>query len=370
MPATSAIIARVERVKVLAVAQSAALGGAELALLRIAQGLPEHGFELQVAVPSDGPLRDAARAQNLRVHRLPVGRLEPGGWARAVLAWPRTRALVQRLAPDLIWLNGGVTQRLAPAMGGVPLVPHLHDLPHFQARPWRSQRFWDHTPIVMCDSDAVSDLAAQYGVPRERLRTVYVPVERVEPAPRPAWADGSPVVGFVGRLEERKGVIDLVRSVPSLRPDATVVLIGGGAITGNGRYEEEVRAEAAKLGGRVVFEGPVADARALLPWLTVLAVPSHEEPFGTAAAEALAAGTPVVATTTGGIPEYLHPGETGELVPARDPGALGAALNAVIERAPGMDQACRAAAERFSTERVAADVAAAFREALAAARAG
>jgi glycosyltransferase involved in cell wall biosynthesis len=370
MPATSAIIARVEQANVLAVSQSAALGGAELALLRIAERLPEHGFQVEIAVPTDGPMRDAARAQGLRVHRLPVGRLRPGGWPRAVLAWPRTRALVKQLDPDLVWLNGGVTQRLAPAMGNALLVPHLHDLPHFQARPWRSQRFWDRTPIVMCDSDAVAGLAAKFGVPRERLRTVYVPVESVDAGPRPAWLGDGPAIGFVGRIEERKGVIDLVRAVPHLRPDASVVIIGGGAITGNGRYEEQVRTEAAKLGGRVMFAGPAPDARALLPWLTVLAVPSHEEPFGTAAAEALAAGTPVVGTTTGGIGEYLEPGQTGELVPPADPPALAEALNAVIERAPEMEDACRAAAERFSTERVAVGVAAAFREALASARAG
>lgn len=368
MPATSAIIARMVQAQVLAVAQSAALGGAELALLRIAQRLPEHGFEVQLAVPSDGPLRNAARAQGLRVHRLPVGRLQAGGWPRAVLAWPRTRALVKQLDPDLVWLNGGVAQRLAPAMGGAVLVPYLHDLLRFQPRPWRSQRFWQRTPVVLCAADAVAERAAGFGVPRERLRTVYAPVERVEGGPRPPWAANGPVVGYVGRLEERKGAIDLVRAVPALRPDATVVLIGGGAITGNGRYEEEVRAEAAQHGARVVFAGPAPDARALLQWLTVLAVPSHEEPFGTAAAEALAAGTPVVATTAGGIQEYLRPGETGQLVPPSDPEALAAALNAVIDRAPAMEDACRSAAERFGTERVAADVAAAFDEALAALR--
>lgn len=367
MPARSAIIARVEQANVLAVSQSGTLGGAEISLLRIAQRLPEHGFQVQLAVPADGELADEAKRLGLSVHRLPVGGVEAGGWPRAVLAWRRARALAKRLAPDLIWLNGSVTQRLAPAFGRTPLVPYLHDLPHFAPRPWRSKRFWARTPVVLCDATAVAERAARFGAPAERLRVVYEPVEPVEPGPAPPWAGNGPVVGFVGRLEERKGAIDLIRAVPSLRPDATVVLIGGGAITGDGRYEEDVRAEGRALGDRVVFAGPAPDARALLPWLTVLAVPSHEEPFGMAAAEALAAGRPVVGTLGTGVEEFVRPGETGDLVPAGNPPALAAALNAVIERAPAMEEACRRATERFRTERVVAAVAAAFGQALAAA---
>jgi glycosyltransferase involved in cell wall biosynthesis len=129
-------------------------------------------------------------------------------------------------------------------------------------------------------------------------------------------------------------------------------------------YEAQVRAEAAELGDRVIFTGHAEDARALMSWFDVLAVPSLEEPFATAAAEALAAGTPVVATRSGGVEEYLVPGETGELVPVGDPGTLGAAINGVLGRTDDMEAACVAAVERFDAERVTADVASAFGEAL------
>ena len=325
--------------RVLAVAHSAGRGGAEIALERLARALPEHGFEVEIAT-------------------LSLGKLERGGWPRAVLAWPRARRLVHRRRPEIVLLNGLVPQRAAPVLGE-PLVPYLHDFPPFTPRPWRSERFWSRVPVVLCNSQAVADRAAALGAPRDRLRVVYAPVDAPTAASRPAWADGRPVVGFAGRIEPRKGVLDLVRAARSL--EAHVVVAGGDDFGTEGAYGDAVRAEAPD---GVTFLGPVDDASALMEWFDVLALPSHEEPFGLAAAEALAAGTPVVATRSGGPEEMIEPGRNGELVPVGDPAALAEALASLLPRAKSMAGAARASAARFATERVAADVAAAFREAL------
>src|SRR3954449_9360709 len=181
------------RPRVLAVAQSAEPGGAELALVRIAERLPEMGFDVEIATP-DG------RAGR---YRLPVGGLTPGAWPRAAAVWPRARRLARQF--DLVLLNGIVTQRLAPAMTDATLVPYIHELSDSPPRAWRSQRFWRAAPVVLCACDAVAQRCRAFGAPSGRLRVVYAPVEAVAPAERPAWADG-PVVGFVGRIEPAKGV--------------------------------------------------------------------------------------------------------------------------------------------------------------------
>jgi glycosyltransferase involved in cell wall biosynthesis len=365
------------RPRVLAVAQSTDLGGAELALLRIAERLPELGFDVEIAVPGDGPVADAAarlggsadqradagarlggRAHRTAArlgaatHRLPVGGLAAGAWPRAVAGWPRARSLARRF--DVVLLNGIVTQRLAPAMTATTLVPYIHELSDSPPRAWRSHRFWHATPLVLCACEAVAQRCRSFGAPSDRLRVVYAPVEAVAPAERPDWADG-PVVGFVGRLEPAKGTLELVRAMREV--DARLVVVGDG----DGAYADEVRAAPG-----VVSVGRVDDARKLMSWFDVLAVPSEREAFGTVAAEALAAGTPVVATRGGGIEEYVVPGRNGELVMPGDTEALAAALRKLLEVAPSMAEAARDDAARFRTEAVAGAVADALHEALAA----
>ena len=335
--------------RVLAVAQAPALGGAELALLRLARLLPARGVEVTVAAPAPGPLDPAVT--------IPLGGLERGHWLGALRGWPRARAAVRRLQPDLVWLNGVVTFRAVPALRG-PFVPYLHDLLENTPRPWRSGRFWERTPVVLCASEAVADHARRAGAPADRLRVVWAPVERPGRAPQPEWAGEGPVVGYVGRIEPRKGTLDLVRAMAAV-PQAKLVLVGAPELGAPPSYEREVRHAAAALGDRVVFAGRVEDAPALMPWFDVLAVPSRREPFGTVAAEAIAAGTPVVATRSGGMAEYVEPGRDGELVEPGDVAALSAALTGVLAHRP-----TPVADPRFHPDAVADAVAAAFREAL------
>jgi len=351
--------------RVLAVAQAAEPGGAELAILRLVPALAAEDIEVDVAVPAEGGVAEAARDLGVAVHELPVGPLRRGGWVTALRARPRARALAAHSRPDVVWLNGIVPQRLAPAFAPTPVLLHLRDLVTHRPLQWRRASFWRQVRVVACDSDAVAAAAAAAGAPRERLRTVFLPVDAVEPAPRPAWADGSPVIGFVGRIEPRKGVLDLLAATRTLAervPRLRLVIVRGAEVAPEPGYERRVRNAIASLGDRVVLIGPVDDARRLMSWFDVLSVPSLAEPFGTVAAEALAAGTPAVVTDSGGMPEYVTPGRSGEVVLPGDPDQLADALERVLERAPAMADGARADAARFATVRVAPAMAALLRE--------
>ncbi|MEX2195827.1 MAG: glycosyltransferase family 4 protein [Thermoleophilaceae bacterium] len=354
--------------RVLCVTQAAELGGAEYALLRIARRLPGRGFEIEATAPGRGATEEAFRAAGFPVHRLAVGPLRAGGWPRALLELPRGRALARRTQPDIVYLNGTVAQRLAPALAGRTLVPHLHDLLEAVPRPWRSRRFWDSVPVVLCASGAVAERAEELGAPPERLRTVFCPIEPAEPAPRPDWRNGEgPVVGFVGRVEPRKGVLDLLRAAPVLlerRPDARIVIVGDDELGASRGYRDEARALASGIGERVLLTGAVPEANRLMAWFDVLAVPSLVEPFGTVAAEALAAGTPVVATRSGGMAEYVVEGRNGALVDPGDPPGLAGALDRVLADAEALGATGREDAARFASDRVASAVADALGEAL------
>jgi glycosyltransferase involved in cell wall biosynthesis len=93
-----------------------------------------------------------------------------------------------------------------------------------------------------------------------------------------------------------------------------------------------------------------------MPSLDVLVLPSHQEPFGTVLAEAMNAGTPVVATRVGGLAEVVDDGVTGRLVAPSDPAALAAAVADVLVHREAMGEAGRERAKRWHADAYAARV--------------
>ena len=92
------------------------------------------------------------------------------------------------------------------------------------------------------------------------------------------------------------------------------------------------------------------NAAGLMRHFDVLVAPSHQEPFGTVLSEAMAVGTPVVATRVGGLAEVVDDGVTGLLVEPGDPEALAAAIVQVLGRREAMGAAARQAARRFGAD--------------------
>jgi glycosyltransferase involved in cell wall biosynthesis len=315
-------------------------GGAETTLMRLLAGLRERGWTIELTTPGPGRLRDHAVDEGFGWHALPVGGLGAGQGARAVAAWPQARRLARSV--DVVYLNGGVTGRLLPALsapgaGSARRVLHIHDIVR------RVPRFWRRAGLVLAASQAVADRLVGLDA-----TVVYPPVDP-DPPPEPApWATGEgPVVGFVGRLEPRKGPLDLVRAAPAIRAGAGahVVIVGDEPYGLAPDYTRQVLESA-----EVQYVPWSDNAPGLMRHLDVLVLPAHEEPFGTVLAEAMAVGTPVVATTVNGLPEVVRDGVTGRLVPPGDPAQLASAVLEVIGRRSEMGAAAREDARRFHTE--------------------
>lgn len=354
--------------KLLAVAQTAEPGGAEHALLRAVPLLAARGFDVELTAPGDGGVISGARRLGIPVHSLELGSLRQGAWPRAAVSFPRAKKLMQQVRPDIVLLNGTVAQRIAPAFAGIPQVLGLHDILEVAPRLWSSSRFWRSLGMVVCACEAIREAAIRVGAPSDRLVTVYPPVETVEPVPRPEWARGAgPVVGYVGRVEPMKGTLDLLGAARELRdryPDLRVVLAGSNDFGASRRYARKVRDEAAALGDAIVMLGRVEEARRLMRWFDVLAVPSRKESFGTVAAEALAAGTPAVVTRSGGMCEYVRDGRNGAVVDPGDQGALAAAIDSVLTRRAELSEHAREDAGQFSPGHAGDELAGVLRSAL------
>lgn len=147
------------------------------------------------------------------------------------------------------------------------------------------------------------------------------------------------VVFYVGRFDQRKGIETLVRAIAQskLRGKTKLkLIIAGGSRPGHsdGRERERIEKIIAELGigDMVILPGrlnqeilPVYYAAA-----DVCVVPSHYEPFGLVAIEAMASGTPVVASDVGGLQFTVIPGETGLLAPPEDVTAFADAIDKIL----------------------------------------
>lgn len=343
-------------------------GGAELALLRAVPLLIERGWRITMTGPTGR--RPAAAPEGVRWRRQAVGGLGRGRGAAALLAYRAFRALASQ--HDVVHLNGTVPARLLPALGdgalagaalrglqaragtgtthGEPVdvrtIVHVHDMVS------RVPRFWGAADALLADSEAcAAPVSAALG---RRVAVTGCPVDLDPPAIRPPWVpDGRPVVAFVGRVEPRKGPLDLITAAEAVRvavPDARIVVVGDDTYHADPAYARQVdrRADVTRV-ERWPWQ---ADGPGLLRHVDVLVAPSDREPFGTIAAEALAVGVPVVAGAVDGLVEVVKDGVTGRLVPPHDPLALAHGIIWALQNGPLLREDCIASARRWSLQAV------------------
>ncbi len=200
-----------------------------------------------------------------------------------------------------------------------------------------------------------------------------VDLERFTPQGRrrEAWRPGSTRLLCLGRLVERKGVETAIEALTHL-PDAELV-VAGGPPAGSGTDDPDLRRlreHAARVGvsERVHLVGGVSqdDAAALLRAADVVVAVPWYEPFGIVPLEAMACGTPVVASAVGGMLDTVEPGVTGEHVPPRDPRAVADAVRRVVERPARLrglgDAGVQRVRRQFTWSRVAAETEAVYEQ--------
>ena len=293
-------------------------------------------------------------------HRKPDPRclLETRAWARG-----REPCLLVLSGPKSLIIGGLVARSL-----GLPTSPFFnHMIADSKLVTLAQRRLASTTAIGVASSRAVRDWAcARYRLPPERVQVVYPGHDGGRFAAPPAAArdalglpPGAAVIAMVGRLvSAQKGQDLLLRAMPEIRrqcPEALLLIAGDGP----DRAALESLAQELGLGAAVRFLGRRDDVPALLAASDVVAVPSVvAEAFGLTALEGMAAGRPVVAFASGGLPELVRDGETGILVPTGDAAGLARAIRQLLTEPALRDRlgaAGRRVAAGFTTEaRVAA----------------
>ena len=335
------------------------VGGPQLRILKMSKALRSRGVETVVAIPQGtGGFGDLLSESGVPYHRVPglrrlrasVNPLSHLGWLahlggsiRGLMRIIREESICIVHQNDVTHIQGAIAGRLA----GLGVVWHINGMPY--PLVWKSFKPLLYTipNVVVASSQAMGrEYFGTNGAFLSRdFEVLYPPIEACDQTTSHSRGrirdelgipESSPLITTVGNLYPTKGHVYFVRAAAAVRerfPEARFLVVGQ-AFEGRTSYAEDLYDEVRRLGlgESLSFTGFRADVPDILQATDILVQPTLSESFGMAVAEGLAAGLPVVATAVGGVQEIILDGETGLLVPPRDPEAIASKVVSLLEQ--------------------------------------
>jgi glycosyltransferase involved in cell wall biosynthesis len=319
------------RLRILHTEAATSFGGQEFCIYKEMIAMRERGHHLELVCQPGAELGDRLSEAGFTVHRIVMD--GAGNFLRGVVFM---RRLLRRERFDVVNTHSRrdtVLAAIAARLAGTPLIVRTRHLAKpinsLYAYTWLAHR-------VIAVSRYVRKQLLEGGARPGSVATIHSPVVLPQVREGACVRDelGLPpdalVVGCVAVMRAEKGhgdLIDAFHQVCPRFPSAHLVLVGDGM-----PLFDQLQAKVSALGltDRVHFTGRRQDIGNVLMALDVFALPTHREALGTVFIEAAAMGVPVIGTDVGGVPETMQAGETGLLVPPRDPAALAAALETLL----------------------------------------
>ncbi|WP_153393888.1 glycosyltransferase family 4 protein [Ornithinicoccus halotolerans] len=331
--------------KVLLTHSSADLYGSDRMAAEAAGALVDRGHEVCVVLPSEGPLTARMRQTGAQVRELAVpvlrkANLRPRGFitllGELVRTAPGMWGVMRDVQPDVVYVNT-VTQPWWLVLSRLRRLPSITHVREAEPQLPRAVGTALMLPLLLSDLVICNSRSTQQEVrravpaPSRRVRVIYNGKDwsryALEEQPQARSApSGVLTIVVVGRLSPRKGQDVVVRALGEMVTaglDARLRLVGD-VFPGYEWYEEELRDLARSLGvaDRVELVGFLDDILPELGAADIAVVPSRIEPFGTVAAESMAAGVLTIVSEVQGLTEIVTDGHTGLTFPSEDAGAL------------------------------------------------
>ena len=341
------------------------VGGPATHAPEVAEFLLARGHAVEVVTTAALPPPQESYAVRWTSRRLPVGIRHLAGAALI-----RTRAA----RSDVVYSTGMLGRTtLGCALARKPFVAKLTQDPAFERALRRGQFSGDPVAFqtsgaarvlraardqelrrashVVCPSAFLAGLVRGWGVPEQRISVLPNPTPAVPALPARERGE-RPLLAFAGRMTAPKALGVALEAVAKV-PEVELALAGDG----DERAALEARAHELGLDGRVRFLGSVPrdEVLALFRRADAALLSSAWENFPHTLVEALAVGTPAIATDVGGVREIVTDGQNGLLVSPGDPEALAAAIRRFFGDAELRERLAAAAApsaERFSPQRI------------------
>ena len=340
--------------RLLLVADSLDVGGAEWHVVNLASALAEQGHRITLACTVEGVLAPLAEQAGISVrpllHHLVKRRQSPR------YAWKLAK-LVRQSQFDLVHAHmyaSALASAYALLGTSIPLVITEHSQANWRSHYACRCSQWSYSQarhVIAVSREIRRRLIEQEGVPSDRVSVI---MNALPPASEqcksiqpdlPAALRTGLLVGVAARLQPEKGVayfLEAAAHVLQFLPEVHFLVMG------DGPQRKELQAYVEQLGVQehVHFLGFRLDARAIIGLLDVLVVPSLSEGTPLVTLEAMSAGVPVVASAVGGIPEQVRHQSEGILVPPGDALALGEAVLHLLQNPTWMQQLGEAGRQR------------------------
>lgn len=337
--------------------------------------LKDLGYEVIFVFSPDATSRQTLTAAGFGVQEIFIPRkIDPAD----ALAVCRLGSYLRRLKPDIVHTHtskAGIVGRTAARLAGVPLVIHtIHGFPfiegqnRFRYRAYATIERWAGRLTDVLLSQSLEDvrtaqhlkIRARHGYP------IYigngVDIRRFDPSRFASAKDAirlelgvrhSPVVTIIARQTVEKGYTDLVRALARIS-DMSWTALFVGPDEGASDLIRELLTECG-ISDRILMLGERADIERILAITDVYVLPSYREGVPRSVIEAQSMGVPAVVTNIRGCREVVIDGETGYLVPMKDPDSLAGALRRLLsdeKQRAAMGVAARKRMEREFDERV------------------
>jgi glycosyltransferase involved in cell wall biosynthesis len=348
---------RTSALSVVHVLAPALVGGLESVVSALAIGQHAAGWDVHVVTLEEQGTTEPHLHEMLRGAHVSVERIwvlshryarERGQFAEAL----------RRIRPDVVHthgcradvVHGGVARRM-----GTARVSTIHGITNerdIKGRlyHWLERRALQDYEAVVAVSRPLGDVLHQRGIRRDRLHVVpnaytgaSAPRSRSEARIALGIHENRRVIGWVGRLGREKGADIMLAALSRLSDDHALSVIGAGP------EGERLRALARSLGvdSRVTWHGSIADAGRLMAAFDIFALSSRTEGTPIVLLEAMAAGTPIVATDVGGVADVISSAE-GTLVPPEQANALAEAIARATSDIEATAERARAAKRRLA----------------------
>ncbi len=313
------------------------VGGGEISLLQLAGQLDRERWSPLMVLPGPGPMAAHCKRHDIPTFTLPMPSCR--WFSRDLRAGvTRLREIIRVTDAAVLHANGTramIYAGLAGRLEGRRVVWHVREA---ESDGLIDRLLSSLAHRIVVNSKAVAGRFSHAA--QAKLLCIYngVDLETYHPMPREAGDDVRrrlgvpfhvPMVMTMGRFSPDKGhecVLETARLLAAPLPNLHWVLAG----EGDQRADLEARCRDLGLDGRIRFPGWLTDVPRALAGCDLFVLPSVREGFGRVLVEAMAMRKPVVAARTGGVPEVVVPGETGILVPPRNPEALAQAVRAMI----------------------------------------